>query len=80
MTRYACDYHTILKARKVDGKANDNPIQSYRWYLFDAPFTVAVEEMTNPAITLEEIAKAIRSPVFTPVLGRRSCPLFQAAS
>jgi len=46
-----CDYHTILDARKVDGKANENPVQSYRWYLFDAPFTVAVEEIPNAPIT-----------------------------
>jgi CRISPR system Cascade subunit CasD len=70
-----CDYHTIKDARKVDGKPNDNPIQSYRWYLFDAPFTVAVEELTNSPISLEKIAQHIRKPVFTPSLGRRSCPL-----
>jgi len=70
-----CDYHTILEARKVDGKPNKNPVQSYRWYLFDAPFTVAVEEAINAPIKLEEIAGAMRSPIYTPFLGRRSCPL-----
>jgi CRISPR system Cascade subunit CasD len=70
-----CDYHTILDARKVDGKPNENPVQSYRWYLFDSPFTVAVEETVNAQIRLEEILNAIRIPVYTPFLGRRSCPL-----
>jgi len=69
------DYHTILEARKVDGNPNKNPVQSYRWYLFDAPFTVAIEETINAPIKLEEIADAVRSPAYTPFLGRRSCPL-----
>lgn len=70
-----CDYHTILDARKVDGKPNENPVQSYRWYLFDSPFSVAVEETANAPIKLDEITAAVRSPVYTPSLGRRSCPL-----
>jgi len=70
-----CDYHTILNARKVDGSKNKNPIQSYRWYLFDAPFTIAIEELDGAPISLEDIAAAIRKPVYTPFLGRRSCPL-----
>ena len=70
-----CDYHTIEYARKVDGSENKNPVQSYRWYLFDSPFTVAIEEMIGAKITLHEIADAIRMPVYTPFLGRRSCPL-----
>lgn len=70
-----CDYHTIKYARKVDGSENKNPVQSYRWYLFDAPFSIALEETANATIRLEEIANAVRSPVYTPSLGRRSCPL-----
>jgi CRISPR system Cascade subunit CasD len=59
----------------VDGKPNENPVQSYRWYLFDAPFTVAIEELPNAPISLETIAEKIRKPVYTPFLVRRSCPL-----
>jgi CRISPR system Cascade subunit CasD len=70
-----CDYHTIEHARKVDGKPNENPVQSYRWYLFDAPFTVAVEEISDAPVALNVIAEKIRKPIFTPFLGRRSCPL-----
>ena len=70
-----CDYHTIERARKVDGSENKNPVQSYRWYLYDAPFTVAVEELPGAPILLDAIAEKIREPVYTPSLGRRSCPL-----
>jgi CRISPR system Cascade subunit CasD len=70
-----CDYHTILEARKVDGKPNDNPVQSYRWYLYDALFTVIIQETDNALFPLEKIADSIRKPVYTPFLGRRSCPL-----
>jgi CRISPR system Cascade subunit CasD len=72
-----CDYHTIQHARKVDGKRNENPVQSYRWYLFDAPFTVVVEEVPGAPIGLDLIAEKIREPVYTPFLGRRSCPLLR---
>lgn len=70
-----CDYHTIEHARKVDGKANENPVQSYRWYLFDALFTVAAEELPAAPIPLDDIAAALMKPHYTPFLGRRSCPL-----
>lgn len=70
-----CDYHTILHARKVDGKANENPVQSYRWYLFDSPFIVAIEEIVGAFVTLEQLAAKLVKPVYTPFLGRRSCPL-----
>lgn len=70
-----CDYHTILHARKVDGKPNENPVQSYRWYLFDALFTIAIEGLSGASITIDTIAGKIRKPVYTPFLGRRSCPL-----
>lgn len=70
-----CDYHTIERARKVDGSENENPVQSYRWYLFDAPFTVVVEAITDAKITLNEISEALKKPVYTPFLGRRSCPI-----
>lgn len=69
------DFHTVLDARKVDGSANKNPVVSRREYLFDAAFTVAIGEKQNARVTLEIIAKALRRPCFTPVLGRRSCPI-----
>ncbi len=69
------DYHTILDARKVDGSTNKNPVESHREYLFDAAFTIAIGEKENATVTLEAIADALLHPCFTPVLGRRSCPI-----
>lgn len=69
------DFHTVLAARKVDGSVNPNPIISRREYLYDAAFTVAVGERPGAVYPLEQLASAVRQPVYTPVLGRRSCPL-----
>jgi CRISPR system Cascade subunit CasD len=69
------DFHTVLAARKVDGSSNKNPVVSRREYLFDAAFTVAIGEKPGAPITLEAIVHALRRPCFTPVLGRRACPI-----
>lgn len=69
------DFHTVLAARKVDGSANKNPVVSRREYLFDAAFTIAIGEKQNAPVTLTAIAEALLHPCFTPVLGRRSCPI-----
>lgn len=69
------DFHTVLAARKVDGSTNKNAVMSRREYLFDAAFTVAVGTKPELLVTLEAIANALRYPCFTPVLGRRSCPI-----
>lgn len=69
------DFHTIMDARKVDGKANKNPVISRREYLCDARFTLAFQFHAGALYKLKDIQKAICHPVFTPFLGRRSCPL-----
>jgi CRISPR system Cascade subunit CasD len=69
------DFHTVEDARKVDGSANKNPVVSRREYLFDAAFTVAIGAKPDGPVTLDAIAEALRRPCFTPVLGRRSCPI-----
>ena len=69
------DFHTVLAARKIDGSVNENPVVSRREYLFDAAFTVAIGEKQNAPVTLTAIAAALLRPCFTPVLGRRSCPI-----
>lgn len=69
------DFHTVLAARKVDGSANKNPVVSRREYLFDAAFTVAIGAKPAAPVKLETIAEALRRPCYTPVLGRRSCPI-----
>lgn len=69
------DFHTVMDARKVDGKTNKFPVVSRREYLFDAAFTVAVGSKSGASITLTQLAAALRYPLYTPSLGRRSCPL-----
>lgn len=75
------DFHTVLEARLVKReasglpKANPNPVVSRREYLYDAHFTVAVGQREPATYPLESIAAHLRKPVYTPSLGRRSCPL-----
>jgi len=68
------DFHTVMDARKVDGKVNKFPVVSRREYLFDAAFTVAVGVKSDAPVALEVIADALRRPLYTPTLGRRACP------
>jgi len=76
------DFHTVLDARKVDGKPNQNPVVSKREYLCDAKYTVLIQSTSESYFSLELLEQAIRQPVYTPFLGRRSCllsrPLFDA--
>jgi len=69
------DFHTVLDARKVDGSVNKNPVVSRREYLCDAVFTVLLWERNHAEVTLDRIKQALCRPVFTPFLGRRSCPI-----
>lgn len=85
--RKITDFHTIKDARKVDGKTNPYPVVSRREYMFDQKFTLALEAKPQATYTLEQFAQAVQKPCYTPVLGRRSCPLneplffkFQCAS
>lgn len=69
------DYHTVLAARKVDGNPRKDAIQSYREYICDALYTVALEFLQAAEFSLEEVVNHLKQPIYTPVLGRRSCPL-----
>jgi len=69
------DFHTVLEARRVDGKPGKNPIVSQREYLHDAVFSVAVGGTVGAAFSLDAIAAALHRPRYTPFLGRRSCPI-----
>ncbi len=69
------DFHTVMDARKVDGKMNKFPVVSRREYLCDAIFTVLLEQRENAKFTLKVIKEAIQNPVYIPFLGRRSCPI-----
>lgn len=69
------DFHTVEKARKVDGKENNNPVVSRREYLCDASFTVGITITDSASYSLDQIEKMLKNPVYTPFLGRRSCPM-----
>ena len=69
------DYHTILAARKAVGKRNKIAVQSYREYMCDTHFTVALSEKQSAEYSLKQLENAVKSPCYTPSLGRRSCPL-----
>jgi CRISPR system Cascade subunit CasD len=75
------DFHTVggglPSARTVvtaEGKRRSGKtttIVSRRHYLADAVFTVAV---TGPEPVVDQVATALTRPVWSPYLGRRSCP------
>jgi CRISPR system Cascade subunit CasD len=71
------DFHTVCNARKVGGKVSDYPVVSRREYLCDAAFTIAVGGTPGTPLRLAELAQAVQRPIFTPFLGRRSCPLLR---
>lgn len=72
------DYHTVKDARKSYAGLNSHEtIQTWREYLLDAEYTVAVWTNEGAAVTLAELEAAVQRPAFTPYLGRRSCPLAQ---
>ena len=70
------DYHTIKEARvEYVGLKSHETIQTWREYLLDAQFTVAIWFHRESTITIDELERRIKHPLFTPYLGRRSCPL-----
>ncbi|WP_020161335.1 type I-E CRISPR-associated protein Cas5/CasD [Methylobacter marinus] len=69
------DFHTVQQARKVDGKPRTEAIVSRREYLCDAEFTLALAFAQDADYGLEQAKQAIQKPVYTPFLGRRSCPI-----
>lgn len=70
------DYHTVKNAREdYRGLKSHETIQTWREYLMDAEFTVAVwQRMPEPKL-LDKLEQAVKKPFFTPYLGRRSCPI-----
>ncbi len=70
------DYHTVKEAREdYTGLKSHETIQTWREYLFDAFYTVAVWNIEPASISLNELEQAVKKPLFTPYLGRRCCPL-----
>jgi len=68
------DFHTVMDARKVDGKVNKFPVVSRREYLCDAQYSVLLEVRADSPWHIDDLRDAVRKPVYTPFLGRRSCP------
>jgi len=70
------DYHTVKDAREdYSGLKSHETIQTWREYLYDAEFTVAVWNHPSAALSLDDLERALKRPHFTPYLGRRSCPI-----
>lgn len=71
------DYHTVKDARAdyIGEKDPHKTIQTWREYLLDAQFSIALWSRPEVVITLDDLETALRKPYFTPYLGRRSCPL-----
>jgi len=69
------DFHTVQHARKVDGKPRPEAIVSRREYLCDAEFSLALAFTEKADYGLERVKQAIQKPIYTPFLGRRSCPI-----
>ena len=60
------DYHTVEPNGPGQGT-----VQTYRGYHHDAHFLACVEG--HPDV-VEQVQEALQQPIFTPYLGRRSCP------
>jgi len=70
------DYHTVKDAREgYVGLKSHETIQTWREYLYDAEYTVVLWNRPNAVLNLDELEAAVKRPIFTPYLGRRSCPL-----
>jgi len=70
------DYHTVKDAREdYVGLKKHDTIQTWREYLYDSEFTVALWNHTNAVLHIDQIESAVKQPLFTPYLGRRSCPI-----
>jgi CRISPR system Cascade subunit CasD len=64
------DYHTAQNARRADpGKGTPATVVSERFYLSDANFLVGLE---GDRVLLERLDAALRAPVWTLFLGRKS--------
>lgn len=70
------DYHTVQNARKdYTGLDSHETIQTWREYLLDAEFTVALWNHSKAVYSLVDLEKAVKKPQYTPYLGRRNCPI-----
>lgn len=68
--------HATRRAELIAAKQqNDNPMLSFREYRADSLHLACLwETQPRPPWPLEAILPALERPVFTPYLGRKSCP------
>lgn len=70
------DFHTVKDSRvNYSGHESHNTIITRREYLCDAHFTLAVWAQSVENKILDILETAVKHPIYTPYLGRRSCPL-----
>jgi CRISPR system Cascade subunit CasD len=70
------DYHTVKDAREdYHGLKSHDTIQTWREYWQDGCYTVAIWASVDAPLNLAAVEQAVKQPIYTPVLGRRSCPL-----
>lgn len=61
------DYHTVLGAREdYRGLKSHETIQTWREYLCDASFTVALWLTPHATMVISELEKAVLKPRYTP--------------
>lgn len=86
--RLMTDYHTAqtpprgrnqrfaTRRDEVADKQSVGTILSYREYRSDCSFSIALWPRVAPLrFSLEELAEALRKPLFVPYAGRKACPL-----
>ncbi len=86
--RLMADYHTAqtpprghnqhfaTRRDEVAGKQSLGTILSYREYRSDCSFSIALwPRVATLRFGLEDLAEALRKPVFVPYAGRKACPL-----
>lgn len=77
------DYHTVATPRGLDRYAtrreeainSDYTVETYREYLSDACFLIALWDATGVGFDLDEWGAALVFPTFELFAGRKSCPL-----
>lgn len=75
-TQKLLDYHTVKDARQeYSGLKSHDTIQTWREYLSDCEFSVALWLTGASLLSMDKLEHAVKKPHFTPYLGRRSCPL-----
>ena len=68
------DYHTVQGFRSPLGKIQKGTKPTYREYYCDAEYSFA---LSAEDAVIQQLESAVKSPVFTPFQGRKTCPLMR---